>query len=70
MSGDISLTVFYVVTISCLTIIVVVSLIAKAIGRSKARRREFQELQQRISYIKDKTDEISEQLAHIISRLG
>jgi hypothetical protein len=51
-------------------VIVGISLIAAAIGKRGAGRRDLQELRQDISQIKSNIEEMREQLADIIIRLG
>jgi hypothetical protein len=51
-------------------VITTIGLITRAISRRGAGRKELQELRQDISHIKDRIDEIREQLADIIIRSG
>ena len=50
--------------------VVAIIFIGRAIGRRGMRRKEFQELRQDISQIKNHIEEIREQLADIVIRLG
>ena len=50
--------------------ITIFSLIARAIGNRKVGKREVQQLQEDISQIKAKLDDVREQLADIIIRMG
>ncbi len=70
MDKGITLTIFCIVTISCLTIIVTVSLVTRVVSRRKAERQELQELRRDISQIKSSIDDMKEQLADIIIRLS
>ena len=70
MDKGITLTIFCIVTISCLTIIVTVSLVTRVVSRRKAERQEFQKLRRDISQIKSSIDDMKEQLADIIIRLS
>lgn len=51
-------------------IIVIVSVLGKAINSRAANRKELQLLKDDISYIKTHIEDIKEQLADIIIRLG
>jgi hypothetical protein len=51
-------------------VISVFALIARAIGRRGVGRRELQELRKDISHIKSQIDDMKEQLADIVIRLG
>jgi len=70
MDKGITLAIFCIVTISCLTIIVTVSLVTRVVSRRKAERQELQELRRDISQIKSSIDDMKEQLADIIIRLS
>jgi hypothetical protein len=67
---EITLAIFFTVTISCLTIIMIASLIIRTVNRRKSGRQEFEELRRDVSQIKSHVEEIREQLANIIDRLG
>jgi len=67
---EITLAIFFAVTISCLTIIAIASFIIRTANRRKSERKEFQELKRDISQIKNHVEGMREQLADIINKLG
>ena len=59
-----------IVFIVMITVVVIFGTIARAIKRRGASRKELQELREDISQMKSRIEEIREQLADIIIRLG
>ncbi len=59
-----------IVFIVMITVVIVFGTIAGAIKRRGASRKELQELREDISQMKTRIEEIREQLADIIIRLG
>jgi len=53
-----------------ISVVIIFSIIAGAIKRRGASRKELQELREDISQMKSRIEEIREQLADIIIRLG
>ena len=71
MDGDIILVIIIVAIMTFGAIVIsTIALIARAISRRGAGRKELQELRQDILQIKNLVNDIREQIADVIIRLG